>query len=973
MTNKPYIKSHTVLAFTELVRQSKTWMRILCNAFFLLLFLCLASPSYAQKILILTPHQVGNVDGDNIINNFKDEFELASPNNVTLKRGALNSKYKGALTLADITGYDIVAVVTSYIGADQSAMDILQQGAIQKTSNAFIYFLDTCCHGYIDQYKDENLVKKYAEDLMKPYRDTAFQGSPHQGTIDTHYRGHTISPLNTSSPYANDFKNANINSFYGGAWYALQVPEQFVLFQSGIDNKSTNGPSTPPVTDQSTVPKYKAYGALIPQTITKGACVFLTMDASGFDAVRYPGNSGKIGKGFVAAATSLGGISGSVYPVQTLYNTGVIGTATTSYKLWNDGVGSDTSNIQAHKIINGIETTTPSWSAASKLPTHDARKIFTTDGGLGVAFNTTLSTAYKTTLNAPGGATGNVNNLINYLRGDRSNEGNLMTQYRARKANNLLGPAYSNRMVLDSGTNFGWSSLAKIDTISNYNVYLKEKRERTPIILTSLNDGMLHAFDATIEKNNSGKEVFAYIPKAVRYRLKNISSQTYTSGDAYQLDAPILVQDIFDTQKNKWRTFASGALGVAGNGVFMLDITQATNFSSSDVKFDIDDTDTDFNDPETKIGNMYQSPKITRLQDGTWVAIFGNGFEKSGGKRKAALYVVNALNGEFIQKIVAGDAYTGTNGQTTGLGGVAIVADASNTFAKFVYAGDYRGNMWRFDLSNISPADWSATKVATVTDKNGGYQSILTAPTLVYHPDGGYMVYFGTGKMRALTQEDQDKQQQSLYAIRDLNGYSSVTERGHLAPRSITVGKGKQDGKDIEISLINDATDVNWNTQRGWVLDLQLPNILGTTDKGPSERVLFTPEISMGKIVFTTQTPVVAACDAGVLNRLYALDAFTGKPGFKDPTVETKESTEDNRVQLCTAGNCAGMVIEAGKDPQNISLITGENNNILLDPLNPVPPPNPLKRCPSGQKPVMANGKQISCMSSGVVRWYQLR
>ncbi len=86
-----------------------------------------------------------------------------------------------------------------------------------------------------------------------------------------------------------------------------------------------------------------------------------------------------------------------------------------------------------------------------------------------------------------------------------------------------------------------------------------------------------------------------------------------------------------------------------------------------------------------------------------------------------------------------------------------------------------------------------------------------------------------------------------------------------------------------------------------------------------------------------------------MLNRLYALDAFTGKPGFKDPTVETKESTEDNRVQLCTAGNCAGMVIEAGKDPQNISLITGENNNILLDPLNPVPPPNPLKRCPSGQ------------------------
>jgi type IV pilus assembly protein PilY1 len=71
-----------------------------------------------------------------------------------------------------------------------------------------------------------------------------------------------------------------------------------------------------------------------------------------------------------------------------------------------------------------------------------------------------------------------------------------------------------------------------------------------------------------------------------------------------------------------------------------------------------------------------------------------------------------------------------------------------------VYAGDIKGNLWKFDLTSKMPSSWKVAEfdgsskplfVATYTD---GKRQPISAPPIVKANDrgiGGMMVAFGTG------------------------------------------------------------------------------------------------------------------------------------------------------------------------------------------------------------------------------------
>jgi type IV pilus assembly protein PilY1 len=80
-------------------------------------------------------------------------------------------------------------------------------------------------------------------------------------------------------------------------------------------------------------------------------------------------------------------------------------------------------------------------------------------------------------------------------------------------------------------------------------------------------------------------------------------------------------------------------------------------------------------------------PAIGKLPNsGTWVAIFGNGFNSSAGT--ANLYVVRLSDGVILQVIPTNSSYTGN-----GLGAIEIVRKTSGSAdtIEYVYGADFRG------------------------------------------------------------------------------------------------------------------------------------------------------------------------------------------------------------------------------------------------------------------------------------------
>jgi type IV pilus assembly protein PilY1 len=84
-----------------------------------------------------------------------------------------------------------------------------------------------------------------------------------------------------------------------------------------------------------------------------------------------------------------------------------------------------------------------------------------------------------------------------------------------------------------------------------------------------------------------------------------------------------------------------------------------------------------------------------------------------------------------------------------GLGGVYLLRNAEVYAA---YAGDLQGNLWRFDFGD--GADTSSWKVSfngqplfRALDATGTPQPITASPMVIAHPNQGYVVLFGTGKL----------------------------------------------------------------------------------------------------------------------------------------------------------------------------------------------------------------------------------
>ena len=419
-------------------------------------------------------------------------------------------------------------------------------------------------------------------------------------------------------------------------------------------------------------------------------------------------------------------------------------------------------NLEARSVDpnTGDIGTAVAWSASDILTARDwtTRVIATWGGSGGVSFASTVS-AVTSAVN-PSSTYGTHANVMNYLRGDRSNEGTL---FRTRKS--LLGAVINAEPVVDRDTG---------------------------VIYMASGEGMLHAFDTLAP--SAGKELWAYVPGQALPEIGKTTPRSYSFRT--KLDGTPVIRKIDTTTK----LLVSG-MGAAGRGYFAIDVTSPRGISestlASKVKWEFPSASD--STMRSKVGQTLGKPAIVRLSSGTYVVLVTSGYNNTFDG-KGRLWMLNPTTGAVLKEFVTSDGSLATE---SGLTHVSPFAEADGS-VRYVYGGDLLGNVWRFDL-NASAAT-GTFKLAQLRGPTGAVQPVTAAPELTYYK-GKRIVYVGTGRLLDIS-DFGNGLVQSMYAIAD--GTTLSNARTSLVQQVYSAGGSG--------SLTSNPVD--WTTQRGWYVDL---------------------------------------------------------------------------------------------------------------------------------------------------------
>jgi len=499
----------------------------------------------------------------------------------------------------------------------------------------------------------------------------------------------------------------------------------------------------------------------------------------------------------------------------------------------------------------GDSESDPVWSASDKLDAKDEddRVIFTFDGLNGIPFryDNLNSSNLLYNLNEP---------QVQYLRGDRSREFPFpeeeeFPEGKFRPRDSKMGDI-----------------IHSIPTHHNDVVYV------------GANAGMLHAFDA-----QSGEELFAYAPGIVLENLYKLTDPGYEY--QYYVDGTPFIRTV------DGESILVGGLRGGGKGYYALDVTNPHSIEESDAAEIVKWEFTDHND----LGYSFSMPVIMRTEAEGWVVLFGNGYNSQSGN--AVLFIRDVHDGS---EIVTMDTEAGPGNGI--VGNIEAIDTQANGYIDFVYAGDLKGNIWKFDLRGSESRDWKISyngePLFTAESEDGKAQPITTAPDIIRHcVYPGYMVIFGTGKFVSELDFD-DTSTQSLYGIWDwqeawetLENDATAGDDKHFGtfnkdfPGTLSNMTGdlygltllRQGETDIPVTVdgvqyrfISD-NEINWydpgtgeGDHVGWVFDL--------IDAG--ERVIHDPWVQAGHVRAVGTIPAQDPCEFGGRSNFYALNACTG-------------------------------------------------------------------------------------------------
>jgi len=441
---------------------------------------------------------------------------------------------------------------------------------------------------------------------------------------------------------------------------------------------------------------------------------------------------------------------------------------------------SATANWDASCVLTGVaagqtcETTGVVGPVAPQGPL--GRTMLSSTGASGVPFEwTNLTSAQHGALNA-GDATPLGSDRVSYLRGDRTKEitSSGVGSFRAR--DRVLGDIIDSSPAWvgppQAGYPATWDDRIHAGAAApetSYPQFATTWQTRLNVVYSGANDGFLHGFRAGsfdaggnfvggASTPNDGREVLAFMPNAIVQTIHNGSdaSLDYASpqyAHNFYVDAPPGTGDLF--YRGAWHTWLVGGLGPGGSAIYGLDVTNPTSFSEGSASTLVVGEWTSSNivcvntaSCGNNLGNTYGTPQIRRLHNGTWAMIFGNGLGSTTGDAGIFVMTIDPASG------ATSFYYLGTGSTNDGIA-YATPADLDRDYiTDYVYAGDIKGNVWRFDLTSNDPSQWSVRAAPVFTTAAG---QPIASKVIVVATDTGpggaprVMIEFGTGQKTPLT------------------------------------------------------------------------------------------------------------------------------------------------------------------------------------------------------------------------------
>jgi type IV pilus assembly protein PilY1 len=555
--------------------------------------------------------------------------------------------------------------------------------------------------------------------------------------------------------------------------------------------------------------------------------------------------------------------------------------------------------LYAYSLQNGsFNTSNPNnavWEVSRAMPSPADRNLYTWNPDAttpqGSLFSWDGLNPTQRDLLGPATGTGSTEterrNALDYLRGSATNEvqngGVLRSRVRDTATAGVLGDIVNGSPVKGPDAGGGYNRLpitapgqATYATYRTNNPATSTIGNMRSTLFFGANDGMLHAVNT-----DTGAERFGYVPNSIftvpnTYyegttrevrKLYELTKPTYNH--LYTVNGPPAIGDAFigpTPDSADWTTVLLGSTGAGSRGVFAMDVketspTAATSpFGANKILWEFaEGPDPDHID----MGHVPNSPHIARMRDGTWVAMFGNGYDSRN--HQARLYLVNLQTGVPIWSPTVTSPGAATNASApNGLSQPNFVLN-SNREVIAIYAGDRRGNMWKFDVSSDIRSNWNVAFGGQPLFSTPTNQPITVMPEISFQA-AGTMILFGTGKYfhtedTANDATNVNRSRQAIYGLLDNNGSTPIGDVLALTEQTISTASQNNFGATSN-------TSINWTTQRGWYMQLTASN--------SGERVHVNPIIQGSVLFVVANTYTNDPCSATGTSRLFALDPTTG-------------------------------------------------------------------------------------------------
>ncbi len=412
--------------------------------------------------------------------------------------------------------------------------------------------------------------------------------------------------------------------------------------------------------------------------------------------------------------------------------------------------------------------------------------------------------------------------------------------------------------------------------------------------------------------NNTGTELLAYMPQTVALEIAQNNTTAFLTN--YNFTDPSYTHRFFVNQtpgigelyyNNAWHTWLVGGLGGGGPAIYALDVTEPTTnasisyapiFSQSNASsLVVNELNTSniqsvcaIHSPTNycldDFGWNYGTPIISRMHNGSWAVIFGNGYNSNNGT--AAIFIATITNTSTcigttpctsLPTWTVYDLETNTQ-MPNGINYVTPADLDGDNVVDYLYAGDLFGNIWRFDVTSSNPSNWTASTFGvagsspgplfTATNAAGIAQPITTAVALTKLAQTGSLlpreiILFGTGKnidASDLLPNNTTYGVQSIYGVWDWNmsawntlsgsDYDNLAApqtiyRSNLVQQTITQTSGNYRTLSGNTICWADLATCYLYNQFGFYLDLS----------SPGEEVIYNPLLVSGLFMVNTTIP----------------------------------------------------------------------------------------------------------------------